>query len=476
MVWPVFYGDLLKIGNPDSNVVVCTLWTPKDVIYNKIPKEKYCVCGNLYTAQGINPLIKNILSNPKIRYIILCGKEMTDSGASLLNFMEKGVDENMKIIGSNAYIDSNIGFDMIEKIRKNITVIDMRGKEDEIVDTIDTLPCKEAFSEPVLIERDETTYPTVSDENAFLIRGKTIAEIWLNILDIIMKFGEEKPSEYGIKQKEILDVMAVIETQEEKIMPWLKFTDEDLKRYYQKFFSSEKSESLSYTYGERLFKYPLVSAKEKSTEEIKSTFDQIEGIVERLRKTPYTRRAIAFTWNMNIDTKSENPPCLTQISWNIKNNLLYQTAVLRSNDMFGAWPMNAFALKELQKKIADRLNLKTGYLIMISNSAHIYENNWKECREILQKFFVDKMMSFEQDKLGYFVISIENEEIVVQHHINDGRKSDFVFRGKSAIELYRRILHENLVSRFDHAAYLGKELIRAEIALRENKKYFQDEA
>ncbi|MEM3426463.1 MAG: DUF4346 domain-containing protein, partial [Thermoproteota archaeon] len=42
--------------------------------------------------------------------------------------------------------------------------------------------------------------------------------------------------------------------------------------------------------------------------------------------------------------------------------------------------------------------------------------------------------------------------------------------------LYRRILNENLVSRLDHAAYLGKELTRAEIALREGKPYVQDKA
>jgi thymidylate synthase len=475
-MWPTFYKDLLEIGNLQSPVALCTLWTQKDIICKELPKEKYSICGNLYTAQGINPLLKNILSNPRIRYLIICGKEMNDSGTALLNFMQKGVDENRKIIDSNAYIDSNIDLDLINKIRENVSLIDMRGKEDEIPRLIDSLSPKEAFSEPIFIKENEISHPTLSSENAFLVRGKTIAETWLRILDTIMKFGEEKQSEYSIKQKEILDIVAVIETQEEEIESWLKFTDKDLKEYYQKFFSSEKPKGLSYTYGERLFKYPLREVKEKWTGEITSTFNQIESVIERLKKVPYTRRAIAFTWNVDIDTESESPPCLTQISWNIKNNLLCQTAVIRSNDMFGAWPMNAFALKELQKKIASRLNLEPGSLIIISNSAHIYENNWKECKDILDKYFTNKVMSFEFDKLGYFTIRIENNEIVVQHHLQDGRKTDFVFRGRDAIELYRRILHEDLVSRYDHAAYLGKELAIAEIALNENKEYVQDKA
>ena len=473
MSWPIFYKELLNIGDLDSNVALCTLWTQKDIISKKVPKEKYSVCANLYTAQGINFLIKNILANPKIRYIILCGKEMNDSGTALINLMDKGVDDKGKIIDSNAYIDSNISSDIIEKFRDNVKLIDMRDREDEITDMIDTLPVKETFSEPVVIEEDATVHPTMSVENAFLIKGKTIAETWLKILDIIMKFGEEKMSEYHIKQKEVLDIVAVIETKEKDIAPWLRFTDKDLKEYYSKFFSSEKPSGVSYTYGERLFKYPLQGLKEKWTGEMTSTFDQIDNIIEYLRKTPYTRRAIAFTWNIDIDSDSENPPCLTQISWNIKNGSLYQTAVIRSNDMFGAWPMNAFALKELQDKIAKRLEVETGPLIIISNSAHIYENNWKECKEIIEKYYTGNEMPFGEDKLGYFSITVD-EEIIVQHHLPDGRKSEFVFRGNGSEELYRKILHENLVSRMDHAAYLGKELSRAETALKENNEFVQD--
>jgi tetrahydromethanopterin S-methyltransferase subunit A len=57
-----------------------------------------------------------------------------------------------------------------------------------------------------------------------------------------------------------------------------------------------------------------------------------------------------------------------------------------------------------------------------------------------------------------------------------GSPSQFVFRGKSAIDLYRSIVRENLISKFDHAAYIGKELARAEAALKEGRPYVQDRA
>jgi len=474
--WPIFFKEKLKIGNLDSCVAICTLWTQKDIITEKVLSDKYCICGNLYTAQGINYIIRNVLSYPKIRYIILCGEEMNDSGASFLNFMNKGIDENRKIIGSNAYIDSNINTDLIEKFRTNVSFIDMRGKEEKIPELLEKIPQKEPFSEPIYIEESKLMYPTLTSENVFTVRGKTISESWLKILDIIMKFGEIKPSEYDIKQKEVLNLTVVVESENGKIESWLKLTDKDLENYFSKFFSSERPEDISYTYGERLFKYPLRYMKRKWSGEITSTFNQIESILEHLKKIPYTRRAIAFTWNVDIDSESSSPPCLTQITWNIKNKMLYQTAIIRSNDMFGAWPMNAFALRKLQKNIAKKMNIKCGPLVTISNSAHIYENNWQECKEVLDKYYTGEKMSFEQDKLGYFVINLKGNEIVVQHHLIDGRKSNFVFKGTDTITLYRRILNENLISKYDHAAYLGKELTRAETALKEGKEYVQDEA
>ncbi|MHA1955001.1 MAG: DUF4346 domain-containing protein, partial [Candidatus Heimdallarchaeaceae archaeon] len=73
-----------------------------------------------------------------------------------------------------------------------------------------------------------------------------------------------------------------------------------------------------------------------------------------------------------------------------------------------------------------------------------------------------------------FIIKTEKDEIIVQHHLVDGRKTNFVFKGKDAKEIYRRILNENLVSKYDHAAYLGRELTRAEFCLKEGNKYQQE--
>jgi thymidylate synthase len=215
---------------------------------------------------------------------------------------------------------------------------------------------------------------------------------------------------------------------------------------------------------------------ERAKREAEGTIDQIQDVIERLKKSPYSRRAVAITWNVKTDRKIKSPPCLTQITWNIKFDKLYQTVIFRSHDIFGAWVLNAFALRKLQGGMAREIGIRPGHLIIISNSAHIYENNWDMAKSILEKYYRGRFIEFERDKNGYFIIRIENNNIVVEHFLMDGRPSGYVFRGTEAQMLYRQILHENLISRLDHAAYLGHELARAEVALKENKKFVQDKA
>ena len=54
-------------------------------------------------------------------------------------------------------------------------------------------------------------------------------------------------------------------------------------------------------------------------------------------------------------------------------------------------------------------------------------------------------------------------------------KIEIIIKGKTPIEIYQTILRENIIQKPDHAAYLGRELQKAYIALKQNKEYIQDE-
>jgi len=78
------------------------------------------------------------------------------------------------------------------------------------------------------------------------------------------------------------------------------------------------------------------------------------------------------------------------------------------------------------------------------------------------------------DPLGNFLIAVAHDQIVVAHTTTTGGPTGHRFVGRTAAELYRAILAAGLVSRLDHAAYLGAELAYAEVALRLGLPYRQD--
>ncbi len=64
---------------------------------------------------------------------------------------------------------------------------------------------------------------------------------------------------------------------------------------------------------------------------------------------------------------------------------------------------------------------------------------------------------------------------MIEHYRNDGLLTAVIEAG-SATDGYTSVLAAGLVGRLDHAAYLGRELARAEHALRSGTRYQQDAA
>jgi tetrahydromethanopterin S-methyltransferase subunit A len=81
------------------------------------------------------------------------------------------------------------------------------------------------------------------------------------------------------------------------------------------------------------------------------------------------------------------------------------------------------------------------------------------------------------DPAGYFVIFVDHHRgmLSLEHYRNDGLL-DVVIEGGSAAELYTPAIDQVLISRLDHAAYLGQELARAEQSLKSGELFVQDAA
>lgn len=79
---------------------------------------------------------------------------------------------------------------------------------------------------------------------------------------------------------------------------------------------------------------------------------------------------------------------------------------------------------------------------------------------------------FVQDPCGSFKIIVEDSMIMAVHYKN--MEPDISITGKTSKEIYDTIIKQGLVSRLEHATYLGAELQKAEIAAKLGKNYVQD--
>jgi len=97
-----------------------------------------------------------------------------------------------------------------------------------------------------------------------------------------------------------------------------------------------------------------------------------------------------------------------------------------------------------------------------------------ELRTIQAKY--DDLKEFVMDEKGYFLIRINQStqkiEVAFCAELN---KITVTITGEKPLEIYQTILKQGLISRMDHAAYLGRELQKAYIALQKNIPYVQDD-
>lgn len=81
------------------------------------------------------------------------------------------------------------------------------------------------------------------------------------------------------------------------------------------------------------------------------------------------------------------------------------------------------------------------------------------------------------DKAGYFVIIPKPDigKILVEHYANNNQLLRII-KGDNARNICWTILENGWVTEMSHAAYLGKELTRAELSMKQGFKYIQDKA
>lgn len=118
--------------------------------------------------------------------------------------------------------------------------------------------------------------------------------------------------------------------------------------------------------------------------------DIINKILKQLSENPWNRRNIISLWDYDAFEKTDGLlPCAFQVMFDVRrvDGEIYLDATLtqRSNDMLVAHHINAMQYVALQMMIAKHFGWKVGKFFYYINNLHIYDNQFEQARELLQR-------------------------------------------------------------------------------------------
>jgi thymidylate synthase len=100
--------------------------------------------------------------------------------------------------------------------------------------------------------------------------------------------------------------------------------------------------------------------------------DQIQYIIDTLKKEPTSRRLVVTAWEPGNAEASKLPPCHYTFAFNVQNDLLNCHLTQRSGDIALGIPFNLACYATLTQMIAQETGLHVGHFAHTIIDAHIY--------------------------------------------------------------------------------------------------------
>lgn len=207
-----------------------------------------------------------------------------------------------------------------------------------------------------------------------IFRGKSINAVYKKLIKSLLKIKTE------YNTKEIQNCCLIIDNPSltNICFPFrknisLKYSDAELKWYWKASNSckeigksakmwlalSDDGETNNSAYGYILIK--------------KYGFNQIEQIIELLKKDTSTRRAVLNISDPAINRiTTHDMQCTIGIQFLIRNNGLEETVYMRSNDVYFGLPYDYIYFMTLGEYIASQLGIKLSKYIHNATSMHLY--------------------------------------------------------------------------------------------------------
>ena len=113
--------------------------------------------------------------------------------------------------------------------------------------------------------------------------------------------------------------------------------------------------------------------------------DQIQQVLDSLKKKPDSRRHIVTAWNPADVDRMALPPCHALFQFYVSNGRLSCQMYQRSADLFLGVPFNIASYALLTLMVAQVTKLAPGEYVLTLGDAHLYLNHLEQAREQLAR-------------------------------------------------------------------------------------------
>lgn len=132
---------------------------------------------------------------------------------------------------------------------------------------------------------------------------------------------------------------------------------------------ADENGDLGPVYGSQWRKWESASGKK---------IDQIEEVIDQIKRNPDSRRLIVSAWNVGEISQMKLPPCHAFFQFYVAEGKLSCQLYQRSADIFLGVPFNIASYAALTMMVAQVCDLQPGDFIHSFGDAHIYSNHFEQ--------------------------------------------------------------------------------------------------
>jgi thymidylate synthase len=289
--------------------------------------------------------------------------------------------------------------------------------------------------------------------------GETLIDVWPGVLHRIMTYGLRAPSKYG-DTMECLNLVSVYRNprgilEDVDRADWLGFDRAGMESYAKRVTTPWAPDDAPYSYGIRI------------------GVDGFSGVDNLLVNKPNDRGIAVSPWTPKDAAGGHGRPCLVWVQFRLLGGALHLQFVFRSHDYFAAYPMNVAALASWLIREADARGLEVGTITCLSVSAHLYDRDWHDARQVIDEHLPkghqwDPRSTWRVEvhrPASSTIILVDPPTIRATALTPDGVDVIEVFEGRTAEAVQRKIERSGLLTTIGNALWLGRSLAEAEANL-----------